>query len=248
MVVRTSTIKSNSSTSKNLDRFNLNSGERQVATQLDEIRNDHFVRYKMVADFLGKLGSRSGEFLGADVFCGNGYGSFLIATETNAQIIGIDASKDAIALANESYSTNKSFFSVKRFPFELPVNVFDFVVSFETIEHVKEDKELIYQLDRSLKNGGYLFVSVPNEEICSYEKNNYEFHIKHYFFDEIINMLDSISQYELITWYGNGAYDFAEGVYQKHRDPSQMLMKEKEADSHIIYVLQKIGKKSESEQ
>jgi len=41
-------------------------------------------------------------------------------------------------------------------------NYFDFVVAGEVIEHVKRPFEVIEEVARVLKNGGYLFLSTPN--------------------------------------------------------------------------------------
>ena len=80
--------------------FSLNSGERQVAQSLDGIRKDHLWRYELVADFLAKqFGAIRTN--GADIFCGNGYGSHIVAKRLqNTQILAIDASKEAIDSAN----------------------------------------------------------------------------------------------------------------------------------------------------
>jgi SAM-dependent methyltransferase len=226
---------------KKIDRFSLDTGERQVAISLEDIRRDHVVRYEKASEFLLNNHKSTSNLFGGDIFCGNGYGSNIIAKNTNCLTIGIDASSEAIDLANEYYANDKMFFVVKKFPFTLPENIFDFIISFETIEHVIEDKGLVDEFSRSLKSGGYLFLSAPNEEICSFEKNNYEFHVKHYRFEEIVNLLISTNQFELITWYGNGAYDFEDGtiVNYNKREENEMEMKEKEFDSHLTYIFKK---------
>lgn len=220
-------------------RFSLNTGERQVANKLEGIRKDHVVRYDIVANFLLNNYDDTFNLIGGDIFCGNGYGSHLVSNRIGCYIFGIDASSEAIALANEYYANDKMFFINKVFPFKIPNNVFDFVVSFETIEHLVEDLEFVNELYSSIKQGGYLFLSAPNEEICNFDKNNYEFHIKHYTFDEIRHIIESDNKFELITWFGNGAYDFENGVYVKNREEGEMTMKEKVLDSHLTYVFKR---------
>jgi 2-polyprenyl-3-methyl-5-hydroxy-6-metoxy-1,4-benzoquinol methylase len=220
------------------NRFALNTGERQVAKNIDGIRNDHVVRYQMVSDFLVKNISITNELFGADIFCGNGYGSYIITQKTNCFTFGVDASSEAISLANEYYADKKMFFTTKLFPFHLPKNIFDFIVSFETIEHIVDDKELISEFTGSLKKGGYIFLSAPNESICSFSKNNYKFHVKHYTFDDVIKLLPE-SEFELITWYGNSAYDFKDGVFVANRKSKDMIMKNKILDAHLTYVFRK---------
>ena len=233
-------VKIKNLTKKNEPRFSLNTGERQVALHLKDIRRDHVARYELVSNFLLKTYNNTSELFGGDIFCGNGYGSSLINEKTNCFSVGFDASSEAIELANNYYSSEKLFFTTKRFPFLLPENIFDFIISFETIEHVIEDNELLEQFGRSLKSGGYLFLSAPNEEICSFEKNNYEFHVKHYTFDDISSLLVNSNKYELVTWYGNGAYNFENGVLINSREDSEMNLKEKKIDSHLTYIFKKL--------
>ena len=222
------------------ERFALNSGERQIGKTISDIRKDHVVRYELVGDFLSKNVDDTSALFGGDIFCGNGYGSNIISQRINCFSLGFDASAEAIALANNYFANEKLFFSVKKFPFFLPSHIFDFIVSFETIEHLVEDISLIEVFETSLKKGGYLFLSAPNEEICSYEKNNYQFHIKHYTFSDIINILKKSGCFELISWYGNGAYNFENGVLVDPRKESEMILKENILDSHITYIFKKI--------
>lgn len=224
---------------KETSRFSLNTGERQVAISLEGIRRDHVSRYELVSSFLLKNSNPSNLF-GGDIFCGNGYGCKIIAEKTNCMTIGFDASSEAIDLANKFYANDKMFFVEKKFPFKLPENCFDFIISFETVEHIVEDKALMDEFERSLKPGGFLFLSAPNEDICSFAKNNYEFHIKHYTFSEIIDLVAKSGQFELITWYGNGAYNFDDGRITGLRADNEMEIKEREFDSHLTYIFKKI--------
>src|SRR5690606_24300510 len=114
-----------------------------------------------------------------------------------------------------------------------------FVVSFETIEHVTQDVLLMTELINSLKRGGFLFLSAPNENVCSYSKNSYKFHIKHYTFEEITSLIKSHSNLELITWYGNGAYEFKNGLKTGDRHSDEMHLKEKREDSHLTFIIKK---------
>lgn len=225
---------------KTNDRFSLNSGERQIAKEVTGIRRDHVVRYELVGNFLKDEFGNVSSLFGGDIFCGNGYGSNIISQKVDSYIIGFDASKEAVDLANNYYSNSRMFFSVKIFPFELPKKIFDFIVSFETIEHLVDDEKLIEEFTISLKKGGYLFLSAPNEDICSFQKNNYEFHIKHYTFSEIFNMVTKRNDFELINWYGNGAFNFNDGINIGAREQKFMDLKEREMDSHLLYVFKKV--------
>jgi methylase of polypeptide subunit release factors len=77
--------------------FSYESGERQTAINIKGIRKDHYSRYVYAIEYLQQhAGDLSNARIG-DIFCGNGYGTWMIATSINAKkVIGIDGSKDAI--------------------------------------------------------------------------------------------------------------------------------------------------------
>ena len=101
--------------------LSLHSGERQVATTYEAIRTDHRLRYEWADARLEKPG------FGLDAFCGNGYGTWLLSK--SRVVIGIDGSAEAIRQAEQNYWTPRTHFSVNYYPFELPSNSFDFLIS-----------------------------------------------------------------------------------------------------------------------
>ena len=90
--------------------FSLHSGERQTGTCLDAIRRDHRVRYDLAISWLRKRGGKVGELFGLDIFCGNGYGTYMLTQLMGCKVLAIDASAEAIVLANRWYGTAGSFF------------------------------------------------------------------------------------------------------------------------------------------
>lgn len=186
--------------------FSLNSGERQTAKTLDGIRKDHLLRYSLAANFLEKQFNNNKTF-GADIFCGNGDGSYLVASKLkNTEIISIDASKEAIELANNYYKIeNRINFVNNFFPFELDKDKYDYCLSFESIEHIQNDIQFIEIIISAIKNNGYWFLSTPNEEIMSLKKNNNKFHFRHYT-NKTINNIFKKYNLEVIEQYGEDTY------------------------------------------
>lgn len=199
-----------------MNDFRLNSGERQIGTQMADIRADHTARYGMVVHQVNHWNRRSfretKELYGADIFCGNGYGTFLLSDECNCVVHGIDASDDAIKLADKHYATPSTFFSVKEYPFVIPKEAYDFVVSMESVEHVADNTQFIEALVDSVKIGGYLFLSTPNANSLSLELNPNKFHHRHFTFDETVNEVESAnSNMKLVEWYGQDVYTMDNG-------------------------------------
>lgn len=190
--------------------YPLKSGERQVGTKLADIRADHIARYMMVVDKINDEytdATDASDVYGLDMFCGNGYGTHILATETKSVVHGIDASTAAIQLANEHYGTQNTHFSVKEFPFNLPDETYDFVVSMESVEHVPDSSLLIKALIGAVRPGGFLFLSTPNSKSLSLELTPNKFHYRHFTYDELIEIVAGIDpKMELVNYFGQDCY------------------------------------------
>jgi len=186
--------------------YDLTSGERQTGTTLEAIRADHRLRYDLAAEQIAADKRFHEDWFGMDVFCGNGYGSYLLAGKTNICMMGIDASREAILVADSHYSTERTFFVCKEFPFRLPSNRADIVVSFESLEHVNDYAGFLDTLVDSLKSGGLLFLSTPNEKILSNRKNPNRFHFRHFTQSQVMDEVRMKRGLALENWYGQNVY------------------------------------------
>ncbi len=129
-----------------------------VAVNAEDRRQFHLARYEFAATFTD--GSRV-----LDCACGTGYGSALLATRGRAaSVVGIDLDEVTIAYAARHHSRGNVRFVVAdagRLDM-LGSGSVDLVVSFETIEHVPDDRAMLEELRRVLRPGGRLVVSTPN--------------------------------------------------------------------------------------
>ena len=133
-------------------------GERFTPEVRGPIWYEHWHRYAFVASIV--RGQRV-----LDAACGEGYGSFMLA-HTAAQVTGVDISADAVAHARERYAKDNLSFvegSVTRLP--LPDACVDVVVSFETIEHLAPQREMLAEFRRVLTPSGVLAISSPNRPV-----------------------------------------------------------------------------------
>lgn len=113
-----------------------------------------------------------------DLATGSGYGACILSTQGARKVTGVDNSKDAIAYAIKTYKASglKYVFSeASSLPFDK--GAFDVCVSFETIEHLKNQEKFIKEIKRVLKKDGLLVLSTPNKKI--YPKGNI-FHTKEF--------------------------------------------------------------------
>ena len=206
--------------------LSLNSGERQVATAYSAIRADHRFRYEWANSRIPENG------FGLDAFCGNGYGTWLLSK--SRIVIGMDGSTDAIRQAEQHFKTPSNYFSVNYFPFDLPRQVFDFVVSLESIEHVADGGAFFDRLTACLKPGGHLVFSTPCEDRLPHRMTGNHFHHKHYSLDESLAMASS-AQIELLGWAGQDTYNFlADGRQGSLLPEDQMTLKPDETGQFII--------------
>lgn len=154
---------------KKVDKLLINSentnldftGERYVPRyELDEITIEHTQRYCFASELVkGKVV--------LDAACGEGYGSHILK-QNASEVYSIDLDQEVIDNANKKYTKDNIKFkaaSIEKLPFE--DNIFDVVVSFETIEHVgKEIQEaFLKEISRVLKKDGILIISTPNKLI-----------------------------------------------------------------------------------
>ena len=100
----------------------------------------------------------------ADLACGSGYGSYLLATEYGNQldqIIAIDNSPVAIDYCKKFYSHKKITYELNDVFDIRPTVVINTIVSLETIEHLTEPARFVRQLASILAKGGRFIASAP---------------------------------------------------------------------------------------
>ena len=107
-----------------------------------------------------------------DAACGVGYGLNCLA-EAAGEVVGVDASLEAIAYAKEHYQRGNVQFEVMdvcslRFPHQY----FDLVCSFETLEHLDNPERFIFEVKRVLKKDGIFIVSTPHVRRTTYHPKN----------------------------------------------------------------------------
>lgn len=162
-------------------------GERLLPSVFGKVSIEHLHRYALALAFTeGKVV--------LDIACGEGYGSNLIAKSAD-QVVGVDISRDAVDHAKEKYTKSNLKF-IEGSVFEIPVesNLFDVVISFETIEHVSDHLKMMREIKRVLKPDGILVISTPERmEYSNKNRFNNQFHEKELSESEFINLI--ISQF-----------------------------------------------------
>ena len=169
-------------------------GERFLPECTGEIWAEHWHRYLFAAGRVAGLDV-------LDVACGEGYGSSLLAKHAKS-VTGVDIDADTVARARSKYRAPGLRFeagSVSRLP--LPDASFDCVVSFETLEHLTEQEEMLAELRRVLRPEGFIVISTPNKVEYSEKRDfNNEFHVRELYEHEFRELLGR--HFGAQQWYG----------------------------------------------
>jgi ubiquinone/menaquinone biosynthesis C-methylase UbiE len=115
---------------------------------------DHIARYRFAASYC--RGKRV-----LDVATGTGYGADILSTQGAAEVVAVDRNDQALAYARQRYG-GQAISWVRGDAYALDFDTrFDVVVSYETIEHLKEPERFVSECKRVLAPGGLYIVSTP---------------------------------------------------------------------------------------
>lgn len=170
---------------------------------------EHLNRYLFVMRFVPKR-------VVLDVACGTGYGTELLSKSADF-IVGADISREALRYANEHYTENadKNFVLTDANNLPFRDDVFDVVVSFETIEHLDRCDLFLQGIKSVLKINGALIISTPNSKVDSFAKSSKPsnpFHIREFTgreFSKILCMFSSKKHF-----YGQCRYTLKDWLLQ----------------------------------
>jgi SAM-dependent methyltransferase len=158
-------------------------GERFTPECVREIAYEHWHRYAWAAEVV------AGKQV-LDAACGEGYGSRLLAARA-ARVHGLDLSEEAVAHARRRYpADNLSFECGNAIDLSFEDDSFDAVVSFETLEHLEEQDQLLSEFRRVLRPDGFLLISSPDRKTYS-DETGYDnpFHVRELYRDEFEQLL-----------------------------------------------------------
>lgn len=135
-----------------------------------------------------------------DVACGTGHGSKLLAA--NGAVVGLDRDPAAVAMAlTRAPQCDFRVSNVPPIPFE--DDSFDAAVSFETLEHIENDRAFVAELRRVVRPGGYVLISSPNRAATSPNlvppPNPY--HVREYLLPELVGLMRDGNFPEIQVWH-----------------------------------------------
>lgn len=127
-----------------------------------------------------------------DVACGVGYGSSYLGRKGAREVIGGDIAKDTIEYARAHYPRKELYFvQIDATSLPFPDACFDVVVSFETIEHLRDYRRFLFECGRVLKRGGLFICSTPNRRRFPLQpaKPLNPFHVQEFYIGEFEDLV-----------------------------------------------------------
>lgn len=185
----------------------------QSAERISREASDNFVFQRSLLAYHHAASLISGDVL--EIGTGTGYGVEVLAPSAE-RFVSIDKHR------SESFKSieNVEYLTMKVPPLDFDNALFDYVVSFQVIEHIKDDVAFVSEVARTLRPGGKLILTTPNAPM-SLTRNPW--HVREYNADALANLLScSFAKVEMFGVFGN---EQVMEYYAKNRDSVHRIMR-----------------------
>ena len=168
--------------------------------------SDNFVFQRSILAYYKAAELVSGRVL--EIGTGMGYGVEVVAPAAE-RFITVDKS--------QAYSvdlpSNTEFRQMTVPPLDFADESFDYVISFQVIEHIKRDHDFVKEVSRVLRKGGSFIVSTPNAPM-SLTRNPW--HVREYRAEELRQLL--APHFESVEMLGVEGNEKVMAYYEKNRE------------------------------
>lgn len=168
--------------------------------------SDNFVFQRSILAYYKAAELVSGRVL--EIGTGMGYGVEVVAPAAE-RFITVDKS--------QAYSvdlpSNTEFRQMTVPPLDFADESFDYVISFQVIEHIKRDHDFVKEVSRVLRKGGSFIVSTPNAPM-SLTRNPW--HVREYRAEELRQLL--APHFESVEMLGVDGNEKVMTYYEKNRE------------------------------
>lgn len=176
--------------------------------------SDNYVLQRSIFAYIEASKIIHGDVL--EIGTGTGYGIDYLAPHS-VKFVTVDKFKPAIHFSTH---TNVQFIQCNVPPLPFQEDSFDFVVSFQVIEHIKDDYQFVQEIHRVLKKGGKFIVTTPNI-LTTLTRNPW--HVREYKKEELHQLLTRyFKDVKMLGVYGN---DKVKAYYEHNKKSVQKLLK-----------------------
>ena len=194
-------------------------GKIQTAERVSQSDvSDNFVFQRSYLAYVEAAKLISGNVL--EIGTGSGYGIELLSSKAD-KFLTIDKFESTVGAEASKTIDNVDFRQMNVPPLTgLDNNQFDFVVSFQVIEHIKKDTAFVKEIHRVLKPGGKFIHTTPNKKM-SLSRNPW--HIREYTVNELADLLTAVfSSVDKKGVFGN---DVAMKYYKENKASVRKIMR-----------------------
>lgn len=153
----------------------------QTAERVSRDASDNFVFQRSILAYHEAAKLVQGDVL--EIGTGSGYGIELITPHAK-KFITIDK---FMAEGDRALPDNVEFRQATVPPLPFESESFDYVISFQVIEHIKQDLEFVCEIHRVLRPGGQVIITTPNAPM-SLTRNPW--HVREYKPEELHNLFE----------------------------------------------------------
>ncbi len=148
----------------------------------DEIASDNPIHQRLLFPYLKAKDMVSGNLL--EIGCGFGRGVEVL-TQACDHYTGVDKIEGLVKELQSKYPGSK-FIAANIPPLSgLEDNTYDWIVSFQVIEHIKDDHAYLQEIKRVLKPGGKAIITTPNKK---FTLTRNPWHIREYTVTELAEL------------------------------------------------------------
>ena len=194
-------------------------GKIQTAERVSQSDvSDNFVFQRSYLAYVEAAKLISGNVL--EIGTGSGYGIELLSSKAD-KFLTIDKFESTVGAEASKTIDNVDFRQMNVPPLTgLDDNQFDYVVSFQVIEHIKKDTAFVKEIHRVLKPGGKFIHTTPNKKM-SLSRNPW--HIREYTVNELADLLTAVfSSVDKKGVFGN---DVAMKYYEENKASVRKIMR-----------------------
>lgn len=182
----------------------------------DQIASDNPIHQRLLKAYVEAVPFVNGDLL--ELGCGEGRGIEYISPVASS-FLGVDKIEKVVENLQNKYPKLK-FESSTFPPIKIPDSSFDTIVSFQVIEHIKDDQLFLKEIYRLLRKGGKAILSTPNR-LMSLSRNPW--HIREYTADELENLAKKY--FDKVTMKGIAGNEKVISYHDKNRKSVDKIMR-----------------------
>jgi 2-polyprenyl-3-methyl-5-hydroxy-6-metoxy-1,4-benzoquinol methylase len=182
----------------------------------DTIRSDNPIHQRLLKAYYLAQDEVKGDLL--EIGCGEGRGVHLLEDKVKS-FTGIDKITEVVENLSGKYP-QASFKQANIPPLDFDDEQFDSVISFQVIEHIKDDESYIKEIARVLKPGGIAMITTPNIK-KSLSRNPW--HIREYTASQLTELCQPY--FSEVSMQGVTGNDKVMEYYEQNKASVQRLMR-----------------------